>query len=154
MGFWRRRHRVGAGAIAGALTATLLGTAGPLGATARAAEAAGPCYNVLKHEGDTTHIEVWYLCNSVTVASIRVWLTRPLGQLEYGHFELRHGSGLIANSGRPGTDWHWKVGQQYVWNGSFRSWNGDLVCTNFWISTGVNGNNTYRKFGGTNCITT
>jgi hypothetical protein len=96
--------------------------------------------------GCATPLARFHQAEAGIVAGARLWRTCDMGL-----WRRWHRVGLIANSGRAGTEWHWRVGQQ---NGSFRSWNGDLVCTNFWIYTGANGNLTYRKFGGTNCVTT
>jgi hypothetical protein len=130
-----------------ALVGVLFGGASPAVAATRA-PTAGPCYNVVNHDGDTTHIEVYYLCNSMQVKSTRAWLTKPIRPTDAGHFELRNGAGAYANSDSH-FGGYWTVSHQFVNNHGWTSHRGELVCVNFWID-GLHGP---RKSGGTNCVT-
>lgn len=151
MHFRRRDSRLGRLAGSGALALTAmfsmaLGAPAAQAAPAAAAPVAQPCYNIVRHEGTTTHLEVWYSCGSLSVFRIRTWLTRPIGPAQIGHFQLTHGGMLIANS----AEKHWQVNEPYEWNGSFTSPRGQLVCTNFWVVTRFG---PHQRFGSRNCVT-
>jgi hypothetical protein len=149
--FGRRDFRLGRIAGSAALTLTAMMSMALGAPTAQAAPlvpapAAQPCYNIVRHEGTTTHLEVWYSCGSLAVYRIRTWLTRPIGPLQVGHFQLTHGGVTIANS----AERHWLVNQPYEWDGTFTSPRGQLVCTTFWV---VTRSGPHQRFGSPNCVT-
>jgi hypothetical protein len=141
--------RLGRIAASGALACTAvisMALGAPAAQAAATPAAPGPCVNIVRHEGPTTHLEVWYSCGSLAVFRIRTWLTRPIGPMQTGHFQLTHGGTLIANS----AERHWQVNQPYQWDGSFTSPRGQLVCTSFWV---VSRFGPHQRFGPPNCVT-